>query len=231
MQLGRNAANRRFYMAMVDAMDQAIGEVMEALEKADMLDNTLIVFCSDNGGIEEGDNRPLRSYKGDSFEGGVGSRALPSGRERSSRNASSELVYMADWYATFAEIAGLETMGEKKDGVSALEVLMGGKGQRDHIPIISAARHAYITQDYSLVGSGENYQRILDRDFSAFRLYDLKKDVSQKKPATGYPELEKQMKEALETHFGKANRGNFNWDIRMENTGWRPALVTMTWTW
>lgn len=214
-EFGRNATNRRLYMAMVDALDKAIGEVVEALEKANMLDNTLIVFCSDNGGIEEGDNRPFRSYKGDSFEGGVRVPGIAYWKGKiKAGTRSSELVYMADWYATFSEIAGMNTMGEEKDGISALEVLMGGKGQRDHVPIISAARHAYITQDFSLVGGGENYQRILNQDFSGFRLYDLKKDISQKEPTREYPELEKQMKEALKAHFCKANRGNFNWDSR-----------------
>ena len=62
--LNRNAENRRIYMAMVDAMDAAIGGVIEALESTGMLENTLILFCSDNGGIQEADNRPLRSYNG-----------------------------------------------------------------------------------------------------------------------------------------------------------------------
>jgi arylsulfatase A-like enzyme len=214
-ELGRNEANRLLYMAMVDAMDAAIGGVMQALEEKEMLENTLIVFCSDNGGIEEADNRPLRSYKGDSFEGGVRVPGIAFWQGKiKPGTSSSELVYVADWYATFAEIAGMNTVGEDKDGVSALEVLMGGNGQRDHVPIISAARHAYITRDFSLVGSGENYQRILDQDFSGFRLYDLKKDQSQTQPVKDYPELEREMKAALAAHFRETNRGNFNWDVR-----------------
>ncbi len=212
--LGRNAANRRLYMAMVDVMDQAIGEVVKALEKKGILDNTLIVFCSDNGGIEEADNRPLRNYKGDSFEGGVrvpGIAYWP-GKIKPG-TTSSELVYMADWYKTFAEIAGLKTEGENKDSKNALEILLGGKGERDYVPIISAARHAYITRDYSLVGSGENYQRILNQNFSAFRLYDLKNDLAQQDPVDSLPQLEQQMKEKLKSHFQRIQRGYFNWDI------------------
>ena len=213
--LGRNAENRKLYMAMVDAMDAAIGEVISALEEKGMLENTLIVFCSDNGGIEEADNRPLRSYKGDSFEGGVrvpGIAFWPGKIKPGS--TSRELVYVADWYATFAEIAGMETAGEQKDGVSALDILMGNKGKRDHIPIISAARHAYITGRFSLVGGGENYQGILNRSFSDFRLYDLDKDLSQQYPVRGLPEVKERMKEGLEAHFSKTNRGCFNWDMK-----------------
>jgi hypothetical protein len=165
--------------------------------------------------LEEADNRPLRSYKGDSFEGGVRvpGIAVWQGMIKPG-TSSSELVYVADWYATFAEIAGMNTEGEGKDGVSVLDVLMGGKGERDHVPIISAARHAYISQDFSLLGSGENYQRILNQDFSGFRLYDLNMDPSQQEPTKQHPDLEEEMKAQLKAHFRKTNRGNFNWDIR-----------------
>jgi arylsulfatase A-like enzyme len=212
--LGRNASNRRLYMAMVDAMDAAIGGVVKALESEDMLKNTLIVFCSDNGGIQEGDNRPLRSYKGDSFEGGVRVPGIASWQGKIDPGTSSaELVYVADWYATFAEIAGMNTSGEEKDGVSALNVLLGGVGSRDHVPIISAARHAYITPDFSLVGGGENYQRILNQDMSSFRLYELKEDLSQTHPSSHHPDLMASMKDSLKFHFKKTHRGYFNWDM------------------
>ncbi len=212
--LGRNASNRRLYMAMVDAMDAAIGGVVEALESEDMLKNTLIVFCSDNGGIQEGDNRPLRSYKGDSFEGGVRVPGIAFWRGKiDPGTSSSELVYVADWYATFAEIAGMDTKGEEKDGISALKVLLGRPGQREYVPIVSAARHAYITRDFSLVGSGENYQRILNQDMSGFRLYNLKEDLSQKLPTTQFPGFMKSMKDSLKFHFKKTHRGYFNWDM------------------
>ncbi len=212
--LGRNASSRRLYMAMVDAMDVAIGGVVEALESEDMLKNTLIVFCSDNGGIQEGDNRPLRSYKGDSFEGGVRVPGIAFWQGKIDPGTSSaELVYVADWYATFAEIAGMNTNGEEKDGLSALNVLLGGAGSRDHVPIISAARHAYITPDFSLVGSGENYQRILNQDMSGFRLYNLKEDLSQKHPTSHHPVLMASMKDSLKFHFKKTHRGYFNWDM------------------
>jgi arylsulfatase A-like enzyme len=213
-RLKRTAQNRKIYMAMVDAMDAAIGEIVVSLEKKGMLDNTLIVFTSDNGGIPEADNRPLRSYKGDAFEGGVRVPGIAYWKGKiKPGSTSSELVYIADWYNTFAEIAGISTDAENKDGISALNVLKGEKGKRKAIPIISAARHAYITSDFSLVGTGENYYRMVERGLSNFRLYDLRTDVSQKQPVKQYPELRKRMQQDLAGHFGEVNRGYFNWDI------------------
>lgn len=211
----RNAKNRQIYMALVDAMDSAIGEVMDALENQGMLENTLIVFCSDNGGIPDADNRPFRSYKGDSFEGGVrvpGIVYWPG--QVTAGSSSSELIYVADWYSTFSEIAGLNTESEKLDGVSALEILKGGKGNRSAVPIISARRHAYIQKDYSLVGSGEDYQLLADQNLSAFQLFELNGDVSQETEITAkVPEAADSMRKSLKTHLEQVNRGYFNWAI------------------
>ena len=63
---------RRIYAAMTTAMDDAIGQIVTALEKRRMTNNTLIVFCSDNGGARSiADNGPLRGHKGQLYEGGI----------------------------------------------------------------------------------------------------------------------------------------------------------------
>ena len=56
---------------MVTAIDESVGRIMEALRASGQLDNTLVVFSSDNGsGMKEG-NKPLRGKKGEIFDGGV----------------------------------------------------------------------------------------------------------------------------------------------------------------
>lgn len=214
----RNARGRTRYMALVDSMDAAIGNVIEALEDKGVLDNTLIVFCSDNGGIIEADNRPLRSGKGDSFEGGIrvpGIAYWPSKIQPGS--SSSELVYMADWYATFAELAGMQTEANK-DGISAWDVLQGKRGERRSVPIISSGRHAYITGDHSLVGGGSDYQLLVDNSLQSFNFFDLNADVSQAKPTNAFPEAEQQAEAALAEHLQEAQRGYFNWDVKYAHT-------------
>ena len=64
-------ARVRDYRAAVTAMDDGIGQVMEVLEERGDLDNTIIVFFSDNGGSGGADNRPLRGKKGTMWEGGL----------------------------------------------------------------------------------------------------------------------------------------------------------------
>ena len=125
---GRNANTRQAYMAMMDAMDEAIGQVLSAVKENGMEENTLIVFCSDNGGIIEADNRPLRSMKGDSFEGGVRVPGIVywPGKVKAG-STSSELIHISDWYSTFADLAGIEYKSEQLDGYSALDIIKGGK--------------------------------------------------------------------------------------------------------
>ena len=59
------------YMAGVTAMDDAIGRILEEIDKRGVADNTLVVFFSDNGGSGVADNTPLRGRKGQMFEGGL----------------------------------------------------------------------------------------------------------------------------------------------------------------
>ncbi|MCB1123671.1 MAG: sulfatase-like hydrolase/transferase, partial [Verrucomicrobiae bacterium] len=72
------------YAAMVEALDESVGIFMRVLEELKLSDNTVVVFCSDNGGVlnERGyvpagweenvtDNWPLRSEKGSLYEGGI----------------------------------------------------------------------------------------------------------------------------------------------------------------
>ncbi len=66
---------RPVYAAVVDAMDQAIGTVLAALDEEDVARDTIVLFFSDNGGAAYAtggaDNVPLRGGKGDTFEGGI----------------------------------------------------------------------------------------------------------------------------------------------------------------
>ena len=63
------------FAAVVDALDQAIGQVLKTLEDEGIEGETLILFSSDNGGAAYAgggaDNFPLRGGKGDTYEGGI----------------------------------------------------------------------------------------------------------------------------------------------------------------
>lgn len=65
---------RRTYAAMVSAMDDQIGRLLQTIQSRGQTDNTIVYFLSDNGGPENAnasDNGPLRGEKGDVYEGGI----------------------------------------------------------------------------------------------------------------------------------------------------------------
>jgi arylsulfatase A len=64
-------ARRRDYRAAVTCMDAAIGEMIDLLQRKELLDNTIIIFFSDNGGSGGADNSPLKGHKSQMWEGGI----------------------------------------------------------------------------------------------------------------------------------------------------------------
>lgn len=104
------AGTRRKYAGMVAAMDEAIGQIVAALEEAGIRRQTLLVFCSDNGGPSPGritDNGPLRAGKGTIYEGGVRVCALANWPQHINAGMRvTEPIHMVDWYPTLIRLAG-----------------------------------------------------------------------------------------------------------------------------
>ena len=64
-------ARQRDYRAAVTAMDASIGKMLDLLEEKEILDDTIVIFFSDNGGSGGADNSPLHGNKATTWEGGV----------------------------------------------------------------------------------------------------------------------------------------------------------------
>ncbi|XP_002739676.1 arylsulfatase B-like [Saccoglossus kowalevskii] len=116
--------SRRIYAGMTTCMDEAIGNVTRTLARRGLLDNTIIVFSSDNGGAKlyGASNYPLRGQKGTLYEGGVRAPAFvysPLLSNRVRGTATHELMYVGDWFPTFLHLAGGNLHGVKPlDGVN-----------------------------------------------------------------------------------------------------------------
>ncbi|MDT8302102.1 MAG: sulfatase-like hydrolase/transferase [Sedimentisphaerales bacterium] len=70
-QADYNKGSRETYIEMVERMDEGIGKILEALQDRNVTDNTLVIFMSDNGANNKGNNSPYSGYKGNLFEGGI----------------------------------------------------------------------------------------------------------------------------------------------------------------
>ncbi len=162
------------YAAVVEAMDEGIGRVLNVLESEKIKDNTLVVFFSDNGaaGREGGDNTPLNSGKGSVYEGGIHTPALVrwSGR----MGAGSGLVQpicVQDLYPTLVAAAGAAMPAKVKiDGVNQLPSWLSGKAQVRDPFVISVSDTAVIDGDWKLIKFSDGKKS----------LYNLKDDLSEK---------------------------------------------------
>ncbi|HZU39131.1 MAG TPA: sulfatase-like hydrolase/transferase [Gemmataceae bacterium] len=115
--------SRRAYAASITHLDDAVGRIVAALEKAGQRDKTLVLFTSDNGGQRDhrsttdyggkhgpyptlGDNRPWRGWKGELYEGGIRVPALVSWPGRLQAGVLRETISCLDWFPTCASLAG-----------------------------------------------------------------------------------------------------------------------------
>ncbi|XP_046838144.1 arylsulfatase B-like isoform X1 [Vespa crabro] len=126
---------RRTYAAMVSKLDQSVGEVVAALRNRGMLENSIILFISDNGAptikilSNHGSNYPLRGIKETPWEGAVrGVAAIWSPFIKKSKRVSYQLMSIADWLPTLLSAAGLnKSQLGKIDGLDLWETIAGNQ--------------------------------------------------------------------------------------------------------
>lgn len=116
------------YAAMIQSVDESVGQVLEQLDTLGLAENTMVVFISDNGGYGPITNMsPLRGAKGMLYEGGIRVPMIVRwpGITRAG-SATSEPVITTDFYPTFLEVAGADhPAGQILDGVSLMPLLQG----------------------------------------------------------------------------------------------------------
>lgn len=120
-----HGGNINTYQRMIHHMDEGIGWVVDALKREDLLDQTLIVFTSDNGGERFSDNWPLVGGKMDLTEGGIRvpwiahwPQVIQGGR------SSTQRCMTMDWTATMLAAAGVQAdPAYPLDGASLMPVL------------------------------------------------------------------------------------------------------------
>jgi arylsulfatase A-like enzyme len=115
----------RAYAEMVTSMDREIGRVLTALEKLGLMDNTIVVFTSDNGGERFSDMWPFSGRKFDLLEGGIRVPAIMRwpGRIRGGTVGDTPIMSM-DWMPTLLAAAGVPAPGPL-DGVDVGRALLG----------------------------------------------------------------------------------------------------------
>lgn len=204
---------------MLAAADEAIGQITDALQSAGLKENTLIIFSSDNGGVQPGVrtmNTPLRAGKGTIYEGGMRSSAfavLPG--KIPARKRVAQPVQIIDWYPTLVKLTGADAKQSLPvDGKDIWPLLTEGKPlDRDAILLVGTPNRCAIRMgDWKLlVNPNQPQGGARDTEDEAtestapsggserIELYNLANDISESKNlAAAEPERVKTMRTRLD---------------------------------
>jgi len=207
--------------AIVEA-DWTVGQLIKTLEAEGLLENTMIIFSSDNGpvlddgyydqAVEKSGNHlpagPLRGGKYSLFEAGTRVPFVVYWKGKIEPKVSDALVCQMDLLASFAKLVGSKE--NLADSHNLLDVLMGKSDVgRETLVLEASTRTALRKGDWLFIppykGPAINKQVNIEMGNSMeFQLYNLKEDIGQQKNlATTNPEKLKDLLETFETLRGK----------------------------
>lgn len=203
----------RQYSACIMHLDAAVGRVVTAIDEAGLIDNTLIVFTSDNGGTTAqnndrkypddhcpngrvpGDNKPFRGQKGTLYEGGVRVPTIARWPGKlKPRTQLEQIACIVDWMPTFYVLAKSKTDSGalRWDGVNLWPALVGEATLPERLIYLAGVRH----QRWA-IRDGE-WKLILNKS-GPDELYHISKDASESNNIAGLrPDILKSLKVKLD---------------------------------
>ena len=175
------------YAGMIESMDEAVGIVLRKLDELGLMDNTIICFTSDNGGVSSGDaystsNLPLRGGKGRQWEGGIREPYYIYAPGITKPGSVTDIPASGiDWYPTLLELTGVAVPSKQTvDGISLVPVLKGGSIQDR--PLYWHYPH-YGNQggEPSSIIMEDQWKLIYYHEDEHYELYNITKDIGEQK--------------------------------------------------
>ena len=122
-----NEGTRKDYIAMLERVDQGVGQILDTLDKKGLADNTLVIFSGDNGGYKLSNNGPLFHHKTSLWEGGVRVPCLMRWPAQLGKGQTTKQMGITmDLTATILAATGAEQRKEVHlDGINLLPILKG----------------------------------------------------------------------------------------------------------
>jgi arylsulfatase A-like enzyme len=211
---------RRTYAAMMVAMDDAVGRIVDALRTKKILDDTLVIFLNDNGGptmtgvaVNGSSNTPLRGSKRTLLEGGIRVPFFVQWPAKLAQGTTVDApVIQLDLAPTVLAAAGVAAKPEwRLDGVNLLPLLAKSSGRKLPPPHSElfwrfGEQTAIRRGDWKLV----RYDLAADgrRGLSDARLYDVGRDVGETTDVAGkHPDVVRELQQAWE-RWNSANAGS-----------------------
>ncbi|MFC2125161.1 sulfatase [Bacteroidota bacterium] len=201
------------YAAMIEGMDKSLGDLVNYLETKGVIDNTLIVFMSDNGQPSQAAlNKPLRGHKLTPYEGGVRVPLIVrwNGIVKPGITNSEDYLMIDDIFPTFLEAAGLnQEKGDfiSFDGISFLPLLKGNHSPIENRPLFWHFPHTYDQFPYSSIRKGD-WKLIYHHTDQSFELFNLQEDISESNnQVSKKPELADELAKELSIFLKETNAG------------------------
>ncbi|MFN7826461.1 MAG: sulfatase [Acidobacteriota bacterium] len=196
-------------VALIEQMDDGIGQVLTALRAKGLDRDTLVIFTSDNGGLLSvgGTNGNLRGGKQDLYEGGIRVPLIAAWPGRIPAGSQSERIALhMDLYATICDAAGVRT-GSAIDGQSILPTLRGEnqpEAARDLFWMRREGGTKYRGQDYYAVRRGP-WKMLHNSPFEPLQLFNLASDPREQRDLfSSEPKIAQELTVALQLHLQRA---------------------------
>lgn len=174
-------------VALIEHLDYSIGRVYEALEKNGQLENTLIIFSSDNGGQADAgaNNGPFRGAKQDMYEGGIRVAGGFYWKNKIQPTVTDHFAMLSDVFPTLCELTGAPVTHEI-DGISLLPLLKGEEQDTDNRMV------HWVRREGNMQYGGQAYYASKYKDFKILQntpwepiqFFNIKEDPKEQYPIT-----------------------------------------------
>lgn len=194
-------------IAFIEHLDDNIGKLYAYLEQTNQLENTVIFFASDNGGVlrEGASNGPLRGGKQDMYEGGI---RVPGGvywKNTIQPSVSDNFVLLFDFFSTICDIAGA-AIPEHTDGISIFPLLKGESQITNDRTAFWMRREGglnYGGQIYYAARKG-NLKLVQNTPWEKYQFFNLQKDTTEQRPYDKPDKLCNELSNELMKHIQKS---------------------------
>ena len=190
---------------MLYELDLQVGKIMDKLKEEGLLENTLVIFTSDNGALwprvthygdrEHDNNGPLRDYKASIYEGGHRVPFIARWGDGTAEGSvikpgtiSDQVIIGHDWVATMYELTQQDMQEDQaKDSSSLMSIFNGNQPENEPL-------HEFVLYQAGFAFDGAiregDLVLIVDRKNEATELYDLASDLAQENNLINKPEYE-----------------------------------------
>ena len=215
------------YASLLEGMDKSLGDIMDYLEATNQMDNTVILFMSDNGGldfsgrgaVDDGrHNSPLRSGKGSVYEGGIREPMIVYWKDRiKPGTTNNDYIIIEDFFPSILEIAGITdySVPQTVDGISFMGLLRGTASADSSRLLVWNTPNTWIPVEFEEVGQGYgqtcairrgDYKLVYFYRTGKRELYNLKNDQGETTDLSAVmPELTDELGRLLGRYLREVN--------------------------